>query len=131
MAKTMARIQNGVVINLEWVDDKTPASDDLKNVYDLLVEIGDTYENNKFYRDGLEVISFRKEIQNAVAGYDSALSDIEAYVTPVSTFSFRSTRRNLTIEERKQSIVANITDMLTALETLGVTPDEQGRVNNG
>ena len=66
MAKNMARIENGIVVNVEWCSDVICETDTLKNVEDRPVGIGDTYENGKFYRNGVEVLTPLEERLNAV-----------------------------------------------------------------
>lgn len=56
MAKNMARIENGIVINIEWRSDKEPETENLKNYEGYSIHIGDTYSNCKFYHDGKEVL---------------------------------------------------------------------------
>jgi hypothetical protein len=53
----MAKIENGTVVNVEWCSDRTSETDTLKNIEDRLIEIGDTYSEGKFYRDGVEILS--------------------------------------------------------------------------
>lgn len=67
MAKNMARIENGSVVNIEWCSDRTAESNALKDPADRPVAIGDTYENGKFYRDGVEIISYVEDMENALA----------------------------------------------------------------
>lgn len=55
MAKNMARIENGVVVNIEWCSDKEPETDTLKNCNDRSICIGDVFIDGKFYRNGEEV----------------------------------------------------------------------------
>lgn len=55
MAKNMARIENGVVVNIEWRSDKEPETDVLKSYSDRMICIGDSYFDGKFYRDVEEV----------------------------------------------------------------------------
>lgn len=55
MAKNMARIENGVVVNIEWRSDKEPETETLKNYDGRSIHIGDAYSDGKFYRDGEEV----------------------------------------------------------------------------
>lgn len=59
MAKSMARLnENNIVINIEWYSDEAIETDILKNIdEDLPVSINDTYENNKFYRNGQQVLT--------------------------------------------------------------------------
>ena len=81
MAKNMARIENGIVVNVQWCPDGMAETDTLKNINDLPVGIGDTYADGEFYRDGEMVLSQIERLQ------------------------------------------AELQDMLTALETLGVRAD--------
>ena len=67
MAKNMARIENGVVVNVEWLPDRAVETDTLKEMRDIPAGIGDTWENGKFYRDGVEVISRVQDMENALA----------------------------------------------------------------
>ena len=121
MGKTLARIENGVVVNLEWVNDDAVDTDNLKNVYDLQVNIGDTYENDKFYRDGVEVITFRKQIQNMLSEYDATLTEIASYIPAVMSLSNTDSS---TIDSRKELILSYLNDMVSALEILEVKSDE-------
>lgn len=77
MAKNMARIENGSVINLEWYSDNTTESDALKDTKDRPVSIGDTYESGKFYRDGVEVLTPLEETYVKLAQYETELADAE------------------------------------------------------
>lgn len=53
-----ARIENGIVTNIIYVDDLTAQKQsNLVCVEDYLVSIGDTYTDGKFYRDGEEVLT--------------------------------------------------------------------------
>ena len=121
MGKTLARVENGVVVNLEWVNDDVVETDNLKNVYDLHVNIGDTYENDKFYRDGVEVVTFRKQIQNMLADYDATLTEIASYIPAVMSISNTDIS---TIDNRKEMILNYLRDAVAALETLEVESDD-------
>ena len=61
MAKNMARIKNGVVVNVEWCPDNTAETKSLKDMYDLPVVIGDTWKDGKFYRGVEEIIPLMAE----------------------------------------------------------------------
>lgn len=115
MAKTMARLENGVVVNFEWVADSVAETETLKNVYSLQVDIGDTYANNNFYRNGIEVVTHKQRMCNVLANYEKALSEIEEKLSLPSLS---------TVEERKQAILSRFSDMLEAFYTLEVTPSE-------
>lgn len=61
-ATNFAIVENGVVSNVLW--GMVYNSDEWPNaiqVNDLAVQIGDSYENGKFYRDGAEVMSRAEE----------------------------------------------------------------------
>lgn len=111
MGKSMARIQNGVVTNIEWVSDSAVETSDLKNVYDVHIRVGDTYSNGRYYRDGVKILSFRERTQNMVTDYDAALTEIESIVP--SMFSLRSAEP-LTLEDRKQNVLNYLTELVAA-----------------
>lgn len=109
MGKSMARIQNGVVTNIEWVSDDTVESDTLKEMYGLHIRIGDTYSKCRFYRDSNRILSFREQVHNMVTDYDTALTEIESNIP--STMALNE-HQNTTIEERKQHILSYLTALL-------------------
>ena len=78
MAKTMARIENGVVVNMLWCSDQELQTETLIPVAERPVGIGDTYADGKFYRDGEEVLTPLEEALKKNAEYEAALSEIEA-----------------------------------------------------
>ena len=77
MAKSMALIENGTVVNMLWCSDSQPETDTIINPADRPVGIGDTYSNGKFYRDGVEILTPLEEAQNKNTEYESALTEIE------------------------------------------------------
>ena len=74
MAKNMARIKDGIVINIEWCSDAIIETDNLKDIYDRIVVIGDTYSDGEFYRDGKRILTNFETLME----YESALAEIEA-----------------------------------------------------
>lgn len=66
MAKNMARIENGVVVNIEWCSDKEPESEVLKTYEGYSICVGDTYSDGKFYRDGEAVPSDLEAAQKTI-----------------------------------------------------------------
>ena len=48
MAKSMARIENGLITNLLWCSDSEPETESLIDPADRPVGIGDTYSGGKF-----------------------------------------------------------------------------------
>lgn len=73
MAKNMARIEAGTVVNLEWCSDRETETEGLINIGDKPVATGDTYSDGKFYRDGAEVLSPLEEAQAELADAKAAL----------------------------------------------------------
>ena len=77
MAKSMARIENGVVTNVEWYSDRSSETDTLKDIEDRLIEVGDTYSEGKFYRDGEKILT----TADKVAAYEALINELYAEVT--------------------------------------------------
>ena len=67
MAKNMALVSDGVVINVLWCSDKAAQTDTLIDPDGRPVGIGDTYSDGKFYRDGAEVLTPLEEAQEESA----------------------------------------------------------------
>lgn len=65
MAKSMARIENSVVVNVEWCSDRAKETDTLKNIGDRHVVSGDTYKDGYFWRDVEKVLSETEELRIA------------------------------------------------------------------
>lgn len=78
MAKTMAKIENSVVVNMLWCSDKAEQTDTLVDIADRPVSIGDTFSDGKFFRGGEEVLTPLEEAHKLLAEYEQALSEIEA-----------------------------------------------------
>lgn len=78
MAKSMALIENGTVANMLWCSDSEPETDILLDPADRPVAIGDTYNDGKFYRDGVEIRAPLEEALKKNAEYEAALSEIES-----------------------------------------------------
>lgn len=76
MAKNMARIKNGIVTNIEWCADLDLETDGLKNVYDLPVEVGDSYSEGKFYRGGEVVLSALETVQKKNTELSSQIENL-------------------------------------------------------
>ena len=57
MAKNMALLEQGAVINLLWCSDGEPETERLVDCGERPVCLGDSYTNGKFYRDGQAVLS--------------------------------------------------------------------------
>lgn len=81
MAKDMARIENGIVVNMEWVSDEEPETDTLIDVFDRPVGIGDTYADGVFYRDGEKVLTEVEQLQAQNAEYAALIDELYTEVT--------------------------------------------------
>lgn len=57
MAKNMALLEQGAVINLLWCSDQEPETERLIDCGERPVCLGDSYTDGKFYRDGQAVLS--------------------------------------------------------------------------
>lgn len=69
-----ALIENGVVTNIIWLYETN--ADEFPGAVKLgerQVEIGDTYEDGRFYRDGAEVLTAEEEAQLEAMTYAEAL----------------------------------------------------------
>lgn len=78
MAKSMALVENGVVVNVLWCSDRESETETLIDTADRPVAIGDSYESGKFYRNGEEVLTPLQATMKKNAEYEAALSEIEA-----------------------------------------------------
>lgn len=57
MAKTMIKIEDNIIVNVEWCSDEEPETETLKNCTGYSLAIGDVLKDGKFYRSGEEVFS--------------------------------------------------------------------------
>lgn len=72
-----ALIENGVVTNIIWLYETN--ADEFPNAVSLgerQVEIGDTYEDGKFFREGAEVLTAEEAAVQAAALYAEALETL-------------------------------------------------------
>lgn len=74
MAKSMALIENGIVINMLWCSDSEPETATLINPGDHPVAIGDIYSGSKFYRDGTEILTPLEEALKKNAKYENLIT---------------------------------------------------------
>ena len=77
-----ALIENGIVTNIIWLYETN--ADEFPNAVKLgerQVEIGDTYENGKFFRDGAEVPTAEEAAVQAAALYAEALETLGVNTT--------------------------------------------------
>lgn len=77
MAKNMARIENGVVVNIEWCSDDVLETENLINIYDRSVSINDTYIDEKFYDiNGNEILTELEIVLNENNEYKQSLIEL-------------------------------------------------------
>lgn len=72
-----ALVENGIVTNIIWLYETN--ADEFPSAVKLgerQVEIGDTYEDGRFYRDGVEVLTAEEEAVQAAALYAEALETL-------------------------------------------------------
>lgn len=80
MAKNMARIENGLVVNIEWCSDKQAQTETLINLADRPVAIGDTYDGSDFYRDGEKVLTPIEKLELELNEYKSYYEAVNASI---------------------------------------------------
>ena len=78
MAKTMAVIDNEVVVNMIWCNDNTPDTETQKDPGDRPVGIGDTYSDGKWYRDGVEILTPLEQAQKNVESLQAQMTELDA-----------------------------------------------------
>ena len=76
MAKNMARIENGLVVNIEWCSNKQAQTEALIDLEDRPVAIGDTYDGSDFYRDGEKVLTPLEQAQAEIEDMKTALNEL-------------------------------------------------------
>lgn len=76
MAKNMARLADGVVVNLEWCSDSEPETAELREYEGYAIRIGDSWEDGKWMRDGAAVLT-EAEIAAQVAAEEAARAEQE------------------------------------------------------
>ena len=76
MGKNMAKLHKGVVINIEWYSNDAPETDLLKNMDERPVDIGDIYENGKFYRKGIEILTPFEEMQKSLMELENKQNEL-------------------------------------------------------
>lgn len=77
MAKNMARIEDGVVVNIEWCANACEETDTLKNINDLIVVIGDTYDGSSFYHNGEKLLTLIDKLYLEIEELDNLILDLQ------------------------------------------------------
>lgn len=78
MAKTMAVIDGGIVVNTIWCNDYTPETDTQKDPGERIIGIGDTYSDGKWYRDGVEILTPLEKAQKNVESLQAQMTELDA-----------------------------------------------------
>lgn len=69
-----ALVENGIVTNIIWLNERNAGEwPGAVRLYDRMVEVGDTYDGEKFWRDGTEVLTAAEAAQQEAAAYAAAL----------------------------------------------------------
>lgn len=76
MAKNMAKLTDGVVVNLEWCSDEEPETAELREYEGYAIRIGDSWEDGKWMRDGAAVLT-EAQIAAQVAAEEAARAEQE------------------------------------------------------
>ena len=72
-----AIVIEGIVVNVVWLADRN--ADDFPNAVktaDRPVGIGDTYDGEKFYHNGVEVLTETERLQAEIETYKTALNTV-------------------------------------------------------
>lgn len=77
MAKNMARLEDGVVVNLEWCSDSEPETAELREYEGYAIHVGDSWEDGKWMRAGAVVLT-EAEIAAQVAEERAAVAAAKA-----------------------------------------------------
>ena len=74
-----ALVENGTVVNIIWLNERNEAEwPNAVRLYDRMVEVGDTYDGEKFRRDGTEVLTALEATSQALDTANEAVSTYEA-----------------------------------------------------
>lgn len=69
-----ALVENGIVTNIIWLNERNAGEwPGAVRLYDRMVEVGDTYDGEKFYRNSTEVLTAAEAAQQEAAAYAAAL----------------------------------------------------------
>ena len=69
-----ALVENGIVTNIIWLNERNAAEwPGAVRLGERMVEVGDTYEGEKVWRGGTEVLTAAEAAQQEAAAYAAAL----------------------------------------------------------
>ena len=74
-----ALVENGTVVNIIWLDERNAGEwPGAVRLGERMVEVGDTYDGEKFRRDGTEVLTALEATSQALDTANEAVSTYEA-----------------------------------------------------
>lgn len=76
MAKNMALVEDGVITNILWCSGDEPETETLIDMNDSPAGVGDTYENGRFYRDGVKILTPLEEARKQIEDYNALVAEL-------------------------------------------------------
>ena len=74
-----ALVENGTVVNIIWLNERNAGEwPGAVRLGERMVEVGDTYDGEKFWRDGTEVLTALEATSQALDTANEAVSTYEA-----------------------------------------------------
>ena len=81
-----ALIENGTVVNIIWLNERNAGEwPNAVRLGERMVEVGDTYDGEKFRRDGTEVLTALEIAQAETEQYKAALQTLSVDTEEVVT----------------------------------------------
>lgn len=77
MAKNMARVINGIVINIERHSDTKNDTNDLISIGDLPVTFEDTFDGEYFYHNGEKILTITDELTSTIKEKDTIIAELD------------------------------------------------------
>ena len=80
----MAKLEKGIVVNIEWHNDQEPNSQELVEIEDRPIKIGYTYDGSDFYNEQQEkVLNYLENLQLENEELKASLNEYETYYAAV------------------------------------------------
>ena len=72
-----ALVENGIVTNIIWLNERNAGEwPGAVRLGERMVEVGDTYDGEKFWRGGVEVLTPMEQAQEEMTEYKAALHEL-------------------------------------------------------
>lgn len=72
-----ALVENGIVTNIIWLNERNAGEwPGAVRLGERMVEVGDTYDGEKFWRGGVEVLTPMEQAQAEMTEYKAALHEL-------------------------------------------------------